>query len=146
MAKIYLAGPMRGHPVETAMKWRFDLSSDLAGFDHRCLIPGMAEGIEELEDGTVLSMPTEPGERIVKVDFHLVASSDYVVANLGYSFKMPTGTLAEISWAYALDIPVVVIGDNEYTQEPFVLVQSTLIVPTVADVPGAMKMLEGQWN
>ena len=144
MAKCYLAGPMRGHTVEKAMNWRFQLAKSLK--PHQSLIPGLAEGIEDLEDGEVLSMPKDPGDRIVKVDFHLVASSDYVVANLAYSFKMPTGTLAEISWAYALDIPVVVVGDNEYTQEPFVLVQSTLIVPTVGDVPGAIKMLEGSWN
>ena len=147
MAKIYLAGPMRGHHVAVAMDWRFALAKDLGDQGHIALIPGIAEGVQNLETNELLEMPTKTnGEQVVKVDCHLVQISDYLVANLSYSVKMPTGTLAEISWAYIFDVPVIVIGDNEYTKEPFIATQATLTVPTVEDALHAIACLEGQWK
>ena len=148
MTKCYLAGPMRGHVVEVAMDWRFDLAEDLKTLGYSALVPGMAEGVHKMHPAEVLEMSTiqTVGEQIVNVDFHLVQISDYLVANLSYANKMPTGTLAEISWAFAMDIPVIVVGDNEYTKEPFIATQATLCVSTVEEVIPAITTLEGVWN
>ncbi len=147
MAKVYCAGPMRGHPVKVAMDWRFTLANELSDQGHVALIPGIAEGVQDLQTQELMHMPTKAdGEQVVKVDCHLVQISDYVVANLSYAVKMPTGTLAEISWAYILDVPVIVIGDNEYTREPFIATQATMTVPTVEDALHAIACLEGIWK
>lgn len=143
MVKVYLAGPMRGHTVAQAMDWRFNLASDLKAYGFDAVVPGMAEGITEMDADTIL-LPG--GEHIVEIDHHLVSSSNYLIANLGYAYRLPVGTLAEISWAYALGIPVITVSNDDIGKEPFIAAQTTLRVSTLHDALNALKTLEGQWK
>ncbi len=144
--KIYLAGPMRGHPVEVAMGWRRDLADELGDQGYQCVLPGMIEEGTMVE-GKFEDRPRGPAyEKVVSFDFHMVSKCDYLVVNLGYSFRMPVGSLAEISWAFAMDIPVIVIGDNDYVREPFIQEQAITVVPNVEDVLPTLAALEGTYG
>jgi len=136
---------MRNHDYDTAMGWRGDLARELMDIGHEALVPGMTEVFADGQafDTTKL---TSFGMNAVQIDYHMVSTADYLVVNLGYAKNMPIGSLAEISWAYALQIPVILVGDNQYVKEPFVQAQAMAIVPVVEDVLDTLARLEGEWT
>ena len=123
------------------MQWRKVMADSLTVYGITAVVPGFLEGATTAPPYRILSVDDAmKAHNFVTFDLALVKSCDVLLANLSYAKRKPTGTLSEISWANALGKPVIVVGQNEWTLEPFVKEQALAVV---ADLGQAELFLRG---
>ena len=142
--RLYLAGPMRDHTVAEAMQWRKVMANSLTVYGITAVLPGFLEGATTAPLDRILSVDDAmKSHNFVTFDLALVKSCDVLLANLSYATRKSTGTLSEISWANALGKPVIVVGNNEWTVEPFVKEQALAVVATLGEAELFLRGLAG---
>lgn len=123
LGSVYLAGPISGLSYDEARNdWR-KLFFDLVGHEIAVLSPMRQQGY--LQEVTEMGSVTQNSghyfdkeKAIVSKDFLDVKRCDIVVVNLIGSKKVSIGTMIEIGWANALGKPVVLIIEEDATNNP----------------------------
>lgn len=118
--KIYLAGPITGLSYKETMNWRETIKSNLPK-NYITFNPMRAkeelakfEKIEinfELTDPVQSSLCSSRG--VITRDFNDVKNCDAIIANLSDETKVSIGTVMEIAWAKAFQIPVIAIVSQQ---------------------------------
>lgn len=132
--KIYLAGFISGKKIKECTDWRLKIRNhyNSMGWDIKWLDPLNGKEIGTITpDGLKSSVPWRG---IVDRDFMSVSNADIIVANLS-SFgeeRPPIGTLSELSWAWMMKKPIILIsGDFKYSEHPFIKEFCSWILPDV---------------
>ena len=119
--KVYLAGPISGLTFQEANQWRVELAEELAELGIESFNPLAPD--KELDDGRIITHTDCPegitGEDIFNRDVAWINESDLVVANFNAPHFSP-GTMWELGYAYAMDIPIVTLGKEDQISHPFV--------------------------
>ena len=124
---VYLAGPISGLTYQEATGWREDVIRELGRFGIKALSPLRAEvhlrnheGLlndcqtaeEHLEAGCqALAMSTPRG--VVERDKFDCTRCSVLFINLRGAKRVSVGSMIEIGWANANDIPIVLIMEDE---------------------------------
>jgi len=125
---LYLAGPISGLSYKEATTWREEVARELTRFGVKCLSPLRAEvhlrnheGLlsdcqtpeENLAAGCqVLAMSTQRG--VVERDKFDCTRCSVLFINLLGAKKISVGSMIEIGWANANNIPIVLIMEDEH--------------------------------
>ena len=124
--KVYLAGPIGGSTYDEAQNWRIDLS-DLLSTKSNGAIRGYSplRGKGALKSAGPLSTaayawysPLATGKAILARDFNDCRTADLIIANLlaqdvhGQNSAPSLGTVMEIGFAYALQVPILGISED----------------------------------
>lgn len=111
---IYLAGPISGLSYNAATDWRRDFATRV-GTDIQCLDPMRGKeylarepAIRDSYPAWAMSTPRAINTR----DFYDCTRSNLVVANLLGAEKVSIGTVLEIGWAFAYNIPTVLVMER----------------------------------
>ena len=151
MSKVYLAGPIAGFSYDTATYWRDTISKMVSEFSIICYSPLRGESYEDNQvpldnqgSRAYNGVPIAP-RNFVRRDWHDVKTSDAMVVLLPADAKtISIGTMIEIGWASALDIPMIGIiphGEWGIHQHPFLDELFTFQVRTVYEAVQILKTL-----
>ncbi len=151
MSKVYLAGPIAGFSYKEASVWRDTISNMVSEFSIICYSPLRGESydnnnipLNNCGSRTYKGVPIEP-KNFVRRDWFDVKTSDIMVVYLPASAKtISIGTMVEIGWASALDIPIIGIipfGEWGIHQHPFLDELFTFQVRTVYEAAQILKTL-----
>lgn len=148
--RIYLSGPISHFTWAQATQWRFDLYEELSEYAE--VLDPMRD-VEPPEDPNTLVteamgsidpvMMTDRG--IVTRDYHDTITATILIVNLLGAQKASVGTIAEISWAWHLKIPTIVIMENDDNphEHPFIREQTSFRVNTVHRAIAVAKSIMG---
>ena len=126
---VYLAGPISGLTEQEATEWRKTAKSILEPLGIKCLRPlrsnvhlrnneGLLDANDNLSDTQesmnsgcqILAMSTQRG--VVERDKFDCINADIVLVNLLGAKKVSVGTMIEIGWANAHNIPIVLVMED----------------------------------
>jgi len=133
---VYLGGPISGLSYQDATLWRRAAASylELAGV----LAIDPMRNKEYL--AKYVSMPHSSGEIFSRADFIYtrdrsdIFSADLLLVNTLTRNELGAGTLIEMGWANALDIPIVlVVEPGSVWDKPFVRGVAGVVVHTLVD-------------
>lgn len=112
---VYLSGPMTAISYNAAKEWRDDASYILAPL--RTLSPLRGKEflakLKKIGDYDPTAARTSTDAAIVARDHHDVTVADALLVNLWNAPEISIGTVAEISWAFDRQIPLIAIYDQE---------------------------------
>ena len=134
---VYLAGPMVGHTVKEALHWRLDLKKKLQDAGMGYAFPYDATDWFVYPDDKVLTAEELANmPNIWKHDKRIVETVNVVLVDFRYAKRVSIGTVQEIAWAVAADVPVVLLfkplvknfnAIRSWHDHPFLLEQATAI-------------------
>lgn len=115
--KVYLAGPITGLSYDESVNWRDNVELTFEESPILTLSPmrskpelsehNVIEKVFELKDNVQNSLCCSRG--IITRDYNDVKNCDAILVNLQDESKISIGTVMEIAWAKAFQIPVVAI-------------------------------------
>jgi nucleoside 2-deoxyribosyltransferase len=118
--KVYLAGTISGASVGSATGWRDYAKSKLKEYGVLGYSPmrgtAYVTGTRDLTDKEKVSFYGQNIDSIVGInvrDFNDCKTADAVLVNLIDAPKVSIGTVMEIAWARAFQIPVVIVMEKE---------------------------------
>lgn len=133
--KIYLAGFISKNKLDKCIEWRKKLRDfyEQKHYPITFLDPLNGKYFEQISnDG--LSVASIPSHAIVHRDYLSVKEADLIIANLNTfeEHRTPTGTICEITWAWSMKKPIIIITEEEqYKFHPFIEYFSSIIVDNV---------------
>lgn len=138
MKHVYLAGPIMGCTRGQANDWRKYVADRLADHGIRGVSPLRCEPL--VGERYALNYP-DPRfgvpRAIAAKNFHDVQVCDLTLAYLPLPSEGRTqsyGTMAELSWAYALRKPAILVSDDPYVmQHPVIDIQAGWKLDTLDD-------------
>lgn len=145
---VYLSGPMAGLSVEEANVWRNAVRQHLEP-DILCLSPlrgmdrlqGTIQPVYDVRD-TSLGMGAKTSEMALTRDFLDTKRSDLILVNLLGASRVSVGTVMEIAWAYALQIPIIVAMEKDNVHRHCLIDESiNVLVSSVDDLWKAARSL-----
>jgi hypothetical protein len=114
--RVYLSGPIWGRSYIEATEWRNQVYEELADYAEildpmrdRLLPDGMSEDDPILSCLTSEDPSLATDRGIVARDYYDTITSNLLIVNLTGATRASIGTIAELSWAYHLHIPTIVI-------------------------------------
>lgn len=132
--RVYLAGPITGMTMEEASGWR-NLFKHKLPERIECLDPLRGKPFLAGEMDIKDSYDDQPlGDRraILTRDYFDCKRSDLIVANFLDAKRVSIGTVMELAWAKAFDIPTIVIMEEGNIHDHAMVVESAgFIVDTV---------------
>lgn len=118
MKYVYLAGPIAGLTFGEADEWR-DYAEQTLPQGWKALSP--LRGKDHLDTGTPLSNDFDGGAEAVARDLRDIDCSDALIAYFGGARQISAGTMAELGYAYAKGVPIIVVTDgDEFHRHVFV--------------------------
>jgi nucleoside 2-deoxyribosyltransferase len=124
MAKVYLAGPIKGLTYGGATDWRTQVEEYFKPHGIEALSP--MRGKEDLKNLFEV-MPDQyesvlsTSKAIVTRDHNDVFTSDVILVNLLYAETVSIGTVSELAWAHSYKKPTVVaMEEGGLHEHPFV--------------------------
>lgn len=113
--KVYLAGPINGLSYEESVGWRDyviqKLPDEIAGYSPLRDKTYLAN-VEKFH-GTYDDWPLSTQKGIFARDFNDCRTSDLILANLLNKKEPAMGTIMEIAWGRAFEVPVVAIMEED---------------------------------
>lgn len=148
MKTVYLSGPITGLTYQDARYgWRGDFAKLLTP-DINVLSPMRHEGhLAEITGPLAENYPTHlfsHSKMIVNKDFMDIRRSDLMVLNvMGAMEKVSRGSLVELGYAAAIDVPIVLIIEPEGNihDYPFVIENSMVRLDNLQDAATAVNSL-----
>lgn len=129
--KVYLAGPITGSTYEGATEWRdvVKLKLDQLGLVGFSPMRGKDYLLKEKEikdnyDAYFLSTITAINIR----DYNDCRTSGALLVNLLGSTKVSIGTVMEIAWARAFNVPVVIVIEEKNVHQHGMLLYNAIVV------------------
>jgi Nucleoside 2-deoxyribosyltransferase len=123
--KVYLSGPITGLDFNTAHSWTEYAKQQLRILDSEHIGHFRIDGYKPLRKKSFLANETElsahgynhhplsSNRGIVTRDIYDVRSSDMILVNLLDAKRVSIGTVCEISAAFVLNIPIVLVMEKE---------------------------------
>lgn len=131
--RVYLAGSIAGLDHEGATEWR---QTVIDRIDSRIECFSPMRGKEYLKAAGVLhggdypENPLSTCKGIMGRDFNDTKRADALLVNLLNPPKVSIGTIFEIAWAYALQIPVILVIEKEGNPHDHVMVNEAITYRT----------------
>lgn len=131
---IYLAGFIHGKKLKECTEWRLKIRNHYlsTGWPLEFLDPLNGKELGTISnDGLKADVPASA---IVDRDFASVKKADLIIANLDRfgEDRVPVGTISELSWAWMLQKPIIVISNElQYIDHPFITKFASWIVPSI---------------
>lgn len=136
-SKVYLAGPISGHSYDSVNEWREDAKTHLNQFNIDGFSPMRGKIYLSEEQIIQDSYPNFTMSSITGInvrDYNDCKTSDAILVNLLDSKeKISIGTVMEIAWARAFQIPVVIIMEKENPHNHGMLTFGNIIVDNYED-------------
>ena len=135
--KVYLAGPISGHSFQKTTDWRNETKEFLSQHS----ITGMSplRGKEYLSKETTIK-DNYPNHIMCSItginvrDFNDVKTADALLVNfLDSNDKISIGTIMEIAWARAFQIPIVIVMEENNPHNHGMLTFGNLVVNTLEE-------------
>ena len=143
---VYLAGQITGLTYEGATDWRDWAAEKLDSDKIETLSP--MRGKSFLKDAGILHSGTyvpavSTAKGIMRRDFYDCTRADCVLVNLLGAQKVSIGTMMELGFAYARQIPVVLVMEPGGNPHQHVMVEqaAAYIVPTLGEGVELVKFL-----
>jgi nucleoside 2-deoxyribosyltransferase len=149
---VYLAGPITGCSFDECVDWRekmiSQLPSEIVGFSPmrgKTYLEGskeIAASYEEKSDNS-LKQVMSCARGITTRDFNDCKRADAIVVNLVGAKKVSIGTVMEIAWGKAFNIPVILIieENGNIHEHPMIMECVGFRVNTVDQALDVLKML-----
>lgn len=116
MRKVYLAGPITGHSYNDVTGWRDIVKEVLLDVGIHSYSPMRGKSYLSKEDELHDSYSDHTMTSITAInirDYNDVKTSDAILVNLLYTKHVSIGTVMEIAWARAFQIPVVIVIEKD---------------------------------
>lgn len=143
--KVYLAGPITGQNYEGATSWRELAIKRLQDVDIKAYSPMRGKAYLSKEDKIQDSYSNYTMSSINGInvrDFNDVKTSDAILVNfLGCNNKVSIGTVMEIAWARAFQIPIIIIMEKNNIHEHGMLTFGNIVVDSLEEGIYAIKKL-----
>lgn len=145
--KVYLAGPMTGTTPLGANGWRERAGECLLAMGIRALSPLRGKGfpVGEIDCNSPTEGLWSSDVSLTRRDYNDCTKADAVLMNLAGAEKVSVGTLIELGWATAKEVPVVVILDQNNPKNPYnhpmVRALATCLVGSLRDGVRAVREL-----
>ncbi len=143
--KVYLAGPITGTSYEESVDWRDQAECELDDHDIRAFSPMRGKAYlskeEEIQDSySDHTMSSITGINVR--DYNDCKTADAILVNLLGAKKVSIGTVMEIAWARAFQIPIVLIMEkNNNVHEHGMLTFGNIRVSSLEEGIGAIIQL-----
>jgi len=143
--KVYLAGPITGQSYDGSTTWRDEVKLELetSGIDGYSPMRGKAylSGEDRVKDSySDYTMSSINGINVR--DFNDVKTSDAILVNfLGCASRVSIGTVMEIAWSRAFQIPIVIIMEENNVHEHGMLTFGNIVVRTIDDGVKAIQQI-----
>jgi len=134
---VYCAGFMSQEFLEETTGWRKQIREHykMKDWPITFLDPYNGKDLETIsQDGLTSSIP---GQALVHRDYMSVSNADIIVANLNTfgAKRTPTGTICEISWAWSMHKPIILItNEDQYKRHPFTSYFASAMYDTVEEM------------
>lgn len=113
MRTVYLGGPILGATKDGANNWRYEIANTLALHNIRGVSPLRCEPLIGETYTAVYDDPRFGTARaITSKNFFDVKTCDMVLAYFPDVERVSLGTVAEMSWAFVLDKPAIVVSQD----------------------------------
>jgi len=123
--RIYLAGPIANLSHEQASQWRLYVETALPEFE---VFNPMVYNNDTENDNLPNYNGTKRGGEIWQIDKTNLENSDLILANFTGSEKVSIGTAVEIGMAVQLNIPIIVVMENNNIhRHPFICVPAEFV-------------------
>jgi len=132
--KVYLAGPITGYDYGTVTSWRDDVKDHLKEHGIQGYSPMRGKSYLSKEEMIADSYSDYTMSSITGInvrDYNDCKTSDAILVNLLGASKVSIGTVMEIAWARAFQIPVVIIMGKGNIHEHGMLSFGNIIAPTI---------------
>lgn len=135
--KVYLAGPISGHSYKNVTDWREDAKNYLSDMNILGYSPLRGKSYlnnEEMIKDHYSSHTMSSIKGINVRDYNDVKTSDAVIVNLLNSGdKISIGTVMEIAWARAFQIPVIIVMEENNPHNHGMLTYGNIVVDTLEE-------------
>lgn len=130
--KVYLAGPITGQHYSEATVWRYNAESLLTGVGIKAYSPMRGKAYlsneDKLED-TYSNFTMSSITGINVRDYNDVKTADALLVNfIGCGKRISIGTVMEIAWARAHQIPVVIVMEKDNVHQHGMLTFGNIVV------------------
>ena len=143
--KVYLAGPITGQSYGGSTGWRESVKSVLAevGIDGYSPMRGKAYLSKEDKVKDSYADHTMSSINGINVrDYNDCKTADAILVNfLGCGSRVSIGTVMEIAWARAFQIPVVIIMEEENVHDHGMLTFGNIVVNDIAQGVEAIEQI-----
>ena len=143
--KVYLAGPISGHNYDGVTGWREEVKQALSNYNIAGYSPMRGKAYLSKEDEIADSYSDHTMSSINGInvrDFNDTKTADAILVNfLGCGNRVSIGTVMEIAWARAFQIPIVIIMEEDNIHRHGMLTFGNIVVPTIAEGVSAIKQL-----
>lgn len=134
--KVYLAGPITGLSYDGACTWRDTVAAACSEEGVKAYSPMRAkEALEDVSDLSAWDYPDDgplSSRAMVKRDLSDVRRADVLLVNLIGATRVSVGTMVEIGYAHALNIPIIVaMEEGNIHKHIFVTEIADLVCPTL---------------
>ncbi len=134
MKKVYLAGPISGYSYKEVNDWREYVKEHLddVGISAYSPMRGKVYLSKEEEIQDSYSNHTMSSIDAINIrDYNDVKTSDAILVNFLDSKKVSIGTVMEIAWARAFQIPVVIVMEKDNLHKHGMLTYNTILADTL---------------
>lgn len=142
--KIYLAGPITGYSYGNVTEWREGTKKRLEECGLLVYSPMRGKAYLSKEDRVKDSYADHTMSSINGInvrDYNDVKTSGAILVNLVGSTRVSIGTVMEIAWARAFQIPVVIIMDKSNIHDHGMLTFGNIVVQTIEEGESAIKQI-----
>lgn len=134
--KVYLAGPITGYSYNAVTSWRDGVKDQLKEFGIKAYSPMRGksyltkeEMLEESYEDHTMSSITGINVR----DYNDCKNADAVLVNLLGATKVSIGTVMEVAWCRAFQIPVVLVMEKDNIHSHGMLEFGNIIASTLEE-------------
>jgi len=136
MRKVYLAGPITGYSYGEVSNWRDSIKDILADVGIHGYSPMRGKVYlskeEEIKDSySNHTMSSIDGINIR--DFNDVKTSNALLVNLLDAKHVSIGTVMEVAWARAFQIPIVIVMESDNIHEHGMLTYGTILADNLEE-------------
>lgn len=143
--KVYLAGPISGHSYDGVTTWREEAKIVLSTFGINSYSPMRGKAYLSKEEEIADSYSDNTMSSITGInvrDFNDTKTADAILVNfLGCGNKVSIGTVMEIAWARAFQIPIVIVMEKDNIHQHGMLTFGNIVVPTIKEGVSAIRQL-----
>lgn len=147
---VYLAGPITGLTYKGTVGWREDVRRKFGAHIHTISPMRGKQRHELLGDQPILTAYEEnplTSEKGISIrDYNDVKRADCLLVNFLGATKVSIGTVMEIAWARAFQIPVVIVMEKDNLHNHAMIRYSSFIVDNMEDAVELVKVILGPDN
>lgn len=135
--KVYLAGPITGQSFQQTTNWRNETKEFLSQHSITGISPLRGKEYLKKEDSIKDNYPNHIMSSITGInvrDYNDVKTADALLVNfLDSNDKISIGTIMEIAWARAFQIPIVIVMEENNPHNHGMLTFGNLVVNTLEE-------------